>query len=146
MIQNLKKVLDGMNIQYKLTGVDSFQFEKNVKIDYKADIITGHLKLLKKHKNYINKDVYKYVRSFSFSDDFDEQNTHNKLEDKSQKFTMLKYAQFEKQLAEFTIERLQKELLEQPLVSNSTSKMTNLKFEWFLECKQELISIYKQFV
>jgi len=29
------------------------------------------------------------------------------------------------------------------LTSNSTSKITNLVFEWNLECKQELIKMFK---
>lgn len=146
MIQKLKTELDGMNLFYKPTTTDGYQFEKNVKIDYKADIITGHLKLLKQHKNFIGKQVYKYVNSFRFNDDFHKQNSLNKLESKSQKFTMLMYAQFEINLASFFVNRLTEDLLENTLYENSTNKLSNLKHQWITESKQELLKLYRSFL
>jgi hypothetical protein len=47
---------------------------------------------------------------------------------------------------EYQVKRLTEELLERSITSNSTSKISNLVFEWNLECKQELIKIFKNLI
>jgi hypothetical protein len=46
----------------------------------------------------------------------------------------------------YQVKRLIEDLTERSITSNSTSKMSNLVFEWNLECKQELLKIFKKLI
>lgn len=146
MINILKIELDKMNGMFNNTSTDLIQFERNVRIDYKSNIIIGHLKLLTIHKGYIGKKVYKYLNNFKFSDDLNQQDSLNKLNPVKVEFSVVDYAKLEKDLATFMVDRLTRELTEGSITNNSTNKFQNLKFEWILESKQELISLYKNFI
>jgi len=146
MKDELTRELDKMTSDFKETGTDGYQFMYNVKAEYKSDIISGHLKLLKQHKSFINKKVYKYVNGFRFNDDIKQQNLHNKLESKSQIFTKDMYIDFGRNLSIFMVKRLTELLTEHTIVNNSTNQLENVKFGLQLECKQELIKLYKKFI
>jgi hypothetical protein len=58
-------------------------------------------------------------------------------------FTGELFQQFKLDAVAYWIQYHSEELTKHCIVSNSTSKLSNLRFEWELEMKQELIKFYK---
>lgn len=102
-------------------------------------------------KQNIGKNVYKSIRRFNYTlvDGFNQLDHLNKnTYDSSNyfEFTIELYESLIIDYLKYQIERLTEDLIERPITSNSTSKMQNLVFEWQLECKQKMISYFKEII
>lgn len=122
---------------------------------YKNNYITEELKervkYLDEWMQNIDKEVYLSNNSFNYAlvDTFSEIDLSNQKyfdTTKSITFTQEVFDKLCSDYCEYQVKRLTEELLEQSITSNSTCKMTNLVFEWRLECKQILIGILKDLV
>lgn len=134
----------------KQITTDKRQFELNVRAEYKTDFLSGRIEFIKKHLSFIDKKVFKYVKSFSYVlctdlymfDKFYFFN--NPILDTPIVFTKELYYEVVENYIKYQIEYLKNDLLERPITCNSTCKLTNLTFEWQLECKQELLGFLKE--
>lgn len=139
---------------YERSGEDSIKWNeyRNLEEVYKNNKLVEDLKAraeyLHKWMHNIGKDVYISNKSFNYAlvDNFSE------MDFLSQKyFDTTKSIEFTKEVFDrlcfdyitYQVERLTEQLIEREIASNSTSKITNLVFEWNLECKQELIKAFK---
>ena len=99
----------------------------------------------------IGKEVYHSERSFNYVlvDKFEEIDYLNQKyfnTSYSSVFTQEMFDELCVKYMEYQVKRLTEELLERSITSKSTCKMSNLVFEWNLECKQELIKIFKKLI
>jgi len=143
MIELFEKYKEIADERIKPTIDDRRQFENNCKYTFISETIGGSINALKAHQKYIGSSVYKRERSFSYSDTCD-RDFLNRTEENSVLFTEELYKKFQEDALKFYIEYHTKKLTENQIVSNSTCKLTNLRFEWELEMTQELIKFYKE--
>lgn len=128
---------------------DISSFRNNYVRNYKFDFITERVNYLETWKNKIGKQVFKSRDSFSYVtvdefyllDSWIQINFDTTVEIL---FTEELYNTFCNEHMEYQVKRLVEELTEGQLSSNSTNKLTNLVFEWELECKQELLREFKK--
>lgn len=139
---------------YERSGEDSIKWNeyRNLEEVYKNNSLVKDLKdragYLHKWMHNIGKDVYISNKSFNYAlvDNFSEMDFLNQ-----KYFDTTKSIEFTKEVFDslcfdyitYQVERLTEQLIEREITSNSTSKITNLVFEWNLECKQELIKSFK---
>jgi hypothetical protein len=127
---------------------------KNLENAYKNNFLKIALEerasYLHKWMHNIGKEVYISKKSFNYAivDTFEtEINSLNQKYFDTTKSIVFTQNVFDKlcfDYCEFQVQRLIEELTEKSITINSTSKITNLVFEWCLECKQELIQIFKE--
>lgn len=91
----------------------------------------------------IGKDVFKKKKSVFYSEKCN-LDYLNETEQISILFTEELYNKFQFDYIENLIKCHSKVLIEQSITSNSTSKLSNLQFEWELEMKQKLIKFLKR--
>lgn len=140
---------------YKRTGQHSVKWDeyRELEIVYKNNYLAEELEaraiFLHQWMFDIGKQVFKSNENFNYVT----VNTFSKLDSLNQKyFDTSKSIEFTKELFDklcfdycnYQVKRFTEELLEKSITSNSTCKMSNLIFEWQLECKQELIKIFKE--
>jgi len=123
---------------------------------YKNNYLTQELKerasYLHKWMHNIGKEVYHSNRNFNYAlvDNFevDVDLFNKKYYDISFSlvFTREMFDELCVKYCEYQVKRLIEDLTERSITSNSTCKMSNLVFEWNLECKQELIKIFKNLI
>jgi len=130
----------------KPTTTNKYQFEVNCRNDFKSKTLGGILKHINIHEGFIGKEVFKYKKNFNYADSFQLDDMLNPLNDTPILFTEELFEEFLIKYISYQIEYLVKELTEQKITCSSTCKMTNLVFEWELECKQELIEFYRRFL
>lgn len=149
VIERLKTLVDNYDARIVQTTTDKRQFENNCRSKFKSDHLGDRLAFISENFNMIGKEVYKYVKSETYvlsSEVGSLSEPHlifNKLENEPLIFTIEVFDNFVKSYLQFQIDYLINGLLKNSLTSNSTHKLSNLVFEWELECKQELIEIYK---
>lgn len=140
---------------YERSGVETIKWNeyRNLEEVYKNNKLAEDLKAraeyLHKWMHNIGKDVYISNKSFNYAlvDKFSEMDFLNQ-----KYFDTTKSIEFTKEVFDrlcfdymtYQVERLTEQLIEREITSNSTSKITNLVFEWDLECKQELIKMFKE--
>jgi len=142
----IKSLKGGENLFEELvksTTTNKYQFEVNCRNDFKSKTLGRVLKRIYLHKEFIGKEVFKYKKSFGYADSFQLDDMLNPLNDTPILFTEELFKEFLIKYISYQIEYLTRDLVEQKIISNSTCKITNLVFEWELECNQELISFYK---
>lgn len=136
--------------QVKPTTTDGRQFERNCKNDWLSERLKGLVSLITEHKNLIGKEAYKFQRSGSYTTlaDYNTKcalsSSHknlNPIEPTPILFSELHYEQFVKYYLEYQLKYYTKELTERSITCNSSDKITNIQFEWQLECKQEVMKI-----
>jgi hypothetical protein len=142
---------------YSRSGADSIKWDEYGRLEtvYKNNSLVQDLKdrasYLHTWMHNIGKEVYESDRSFNYTlvEKFSELDFLNqKYFDTSHSltFTQEMFNELCVKYMEYQVERLTKQLLENSITSNSTCKMLNLVFEWNLECKQELIKIFKNLI
>lgn len=139
---------------YSRSGKDSIEWDEYGVLEtvYKNNHLT---KILKDRASYlhecmhsIGKEVYKSNKSFNYclTEEFSELDILNKKyfdTSSSLVFTQEMFDEFCVKYMEYQVKRLTEDLTEKSITNNSTSKISNLVFEWNLECKQSLIKIFK---
>lgn len=127
------------------TFTDAYQFEKNCKAEFIAENITNKINHIEKHKSFIGKEVFKFKKSFNYTDVLPEENIgHNPVFEQKVLFTPQLLNSFLYDYFQFSKEYLIKRLVENQITCNSTNKLSNLQFEWQLECTQQLIKLYTE--
>ena len=127
---------------------DIHNFQKSWILNYNLEFIMSRQKTLKIWRANIGKEVHPPKDSFSYClvEEYEESYFLDKLFFDASRtiiFTESLFDEFCEKYLEYQIEYLTDELLNGALVSNSTSKLLNLTFEWRVECKQELLSKLK---
>lgn len=118
------------------------------KDNYLAEKLKERAKYLYEWMHNIGKEVYLSHKSFNYAlvEEFSEIDSLNQKyfdATKSITFTQEVFDRLCFDYCEYQVKILTEELLERGITSNSTCKMSNLVFEWNLECKQELIKMFK---
>lgn len=148
-IERLKTLVDVYNTKITQTTTNKNQFEINCRSEFNLEHLSDRLEFISEHFDMIGKEVYKYVKNETYvlvSDIPLLGETHlmfNKLGAEPLIFTIEMFNNFLKCYVDFQIDYLTRTLLENSITSNSSDKLRNLVFEWELECKQELLGIYK---
>ena len=139
---------------YEKSDVDSIKWDEYKKLEkvYKNNRLSQELKeranYLHEWMNNIGKEVYLSNKSFNYTlvDKFSEMDFLNQNyfdTTKSIEFTEEVFDRLCFDYITYQVERLTEQLIEREITSNSSCKITNLVFEWNLECNQELIKIFK---
>jgi hypothetical protein len=142
---------------YSRSGADSIKWDEYGSLEtiYKNNSLVIDLKdrasYLHTWMHNIGKEVYHSERSFNYAlvDKFSEIDYLNQKYFNTSFSTYLTQEMFDElcvKYMEYQVKRLTEELLERSITSKSTCKMSNLVFEWNLECKQELIKIFKKLI
>ena len=134
--------------QTSITWDEYRQLEKLYKNNYLAEKLKERAKYLHEWMHNIGKEVYFSRKSFNYTlvDNFGELDTLNRNyfdNSFSTVFTQELFNNLCVNYCNYQVKRLTEELTERSITSNSTCKISNLVFEWQLECKQELIKIFK---
>ena len=151
-IQN--KLQDFINF-YERSGDDSIKWNEYSRLEnvYKNNSLARDFReraeYLHEWMHNIGKEVYKSDKNFNYAvvDTFADLDTWNMRYfniEESFIFTEELFNELCINYIQYQIDRLSEELIERQIVCNSTSKITNLIFEWDLECKQELIKMFKK--
>lgn len=140
---------------YSASGIESIKWNEYNRLEniYRNNYLTQDLKeraaYLHKWMHNIGKEVYHSNRNFNYAlvDNFEtDVDFFNKKYFDTTSFSIFTREMFDELCVEYCkyqVQRLTEDLTERSITSNSTSKMLNLVFEWNLECKQELIKIFK---
>lgn len=142
---------------YSRSGADSIKWDEYGRLEtiYKNNSLVQDLKdrasYLHTWMHNIGKEVFESNDSFNYClvEKFSELDYLNqKYFDTSHSLTFTEdmFDELCVKYMEYQIKRLTEQLLENSITSNSTSKISNLVFEWNLECKQELIKIFKKLI
>jgi hypothetical protein len=143
---------------YSASGIESIKWHEYNKLEntYRNNYLTQELKerakYLHKWMHNIGKGVYHSNRNFNYAlvDNFEtDVDFFNKKYFDTTCFSIFTREMFDElcvKYCEYQVQRLTEELTERSITSNSTSKISNLVFEWNLECKQELIKIFKKLI
>lgn len=144
MIEKIKHKIEKLEADIKPTIDNNRQFELNSKNKFLARHLTQSIAILEQAEAYIGKQVFKYKNGFSYSE-FKSTDTDflNQTEDVAVEFTQELFQQFKLDAVTYWIQYYSEDLTQHCIVSNSSSKLSNLRFEWELEMKQELIKFYK---
>lgn len=140
---------------YERSGVETIKWNeyRNLEEVYKNNSLVKDLKAraeyLHKWMHNIGKEAYLSREGWNYTlvDSFSELDHLNKTGFDNSYSTIFTKEMFDKLCIDYItyqVERLTEQLVEREITSNSTSKITNLIFEWNLECKQELIKIFKK--
>lgn len=132
----------------KLITTDGSKFRENCRSEYFSKFLEGVIDNIEKHKAYVGTNVHKRLKSFSYTDletfnNSDYKNL-NPIEEEAVLFTEQLFNIFVKEYMEFLVSYITERLLTKPIVCNSTNKLSNLMFEWELECQQELIKVFNK--
>jgi len=141
-LEILYTALEKEKSKIKPTTTDAYQFEKNCRASFFVLNITERLEHIQKHESFIGKEVFKFEKSFNYTDNPSLDNIFNPVFEKKVLFTQQLYNSFLYDYFEFGKEYHTKRLVENQITRNSTNKLNNLQFEWQLECTQELIKLY----
>lgn len=139
---------------YERSEEDSIKWNeyRNLEEIYKNNSLVKDLnaraEYLHKWMFNIGKEVYLSREGWNYTlvKDFSELDHLNKGAFNNNYSTIFTKEMFDKLCTDYItyqVERLTKQLIEREITSNSTSKINNLVFEWNLECKQELIKMFK---
>ena len=139
---------------YERSGEDSIKWNeyRNLEEVYKNNSLVKDLKAraeyLHKWMHNIGKEVYlsREGWNYTLAESFEQLDFINKSvfdTTKSIEFTKEIFDRLSFDYITYQVGRLTEQLIEREITSNSTSKITNLVFEWNLECKQELIKSFK---
>lgn len=142
---------------YERNQTTSIKWDKYNQLEsvYKNNAMLEELKAragyLHKWMCDIGKEVYSHSKRFNYTlaSDFDNLDWVNQRgfdTTKSITFTQEVFDRFCFDYLEYQVKRFTEELTERSITSNSTSKISNLVFEWNLECKQELLKIFKSII
>jgi len=153
----IQKNLEDHIQYYSMDGVDSIKWGEYGRLEnvYKNNFLRKELSerasYMHKWMHNIGKEVYHSVRNFNYAlvDTFSELDVLNRRYFDTSYSTILTQEMFNEicvKYCQYQVERLTEELVERQITCNSTSKMTNLVFEWNLENKQELIKIFKKLI
>ncbi len=146
-IEKIKSVLEGninlFSFQIAATIDNSRQYEKNIRYGYKLNRANDTLNYIKEWEFNIGDSVFKSLDRFTYSKE-QSPDVLNKTEPNPVKFTEEMFFKLIKDIIEFKINYWTNELLGSGITSNSTHKLSNLEFEWILECKQENIKLHKE--
>ena len=126
------------------TFTDKTQFSKNIECEYKLNIYESHIKMIEEHFSFIGVKVYKYEKSFKYSRILKSEML-NKTEKNPTLFTKVSYECFQESLSDFVVERFTEQLTTNTITPNSTSQMENAIESIILVCKQDIISLYREF-
>ena len=138
---------------YERSGQDNIKWNEYKQLEnvYKNN---GLIQELKDRASYlhtwmhnIGKEVYHSRDSFNYIlvDKFLETDVLNRNYFDNSFSTVFTQEMFDElciEYCKYQVERLTKDLIKNSITSNSTCKISNLVFEWNLECKQELIKIF----
>ena len=153
----LQKNLQDYISFYERIGVTSIEWDNYSALEkvYKNNFIRNELKgragYLHEWMHNIGKEVYISNKKFNYAlvKNFTEKDFLNQRyfdTSKSIEFTKDVFDRLCFDYIQYQINRLIEQLTEREITSNSTSKISNLVFEWQLECKQELIKIFKELI
>lgn len=140
-LKKIKSEVEKLKSKIVPTTTNLRQFEINRRSDCKLQSLIRNVEWIENHYNLIGEIVYNYDGDFNYYD--------TELEYKSNGYTKLVltldlYEQFQVKYLNYQIERRIENLIYGSITNNSTCKLTNLDFEWELECTQELIKFYKE--
>lgn len=139
---------------YERSDEDSIKWNeyRHLESVYKNNYLVKYLKAraeyLHKWMHCIGKDVHlsKSGWNYILVDEFSKMDSLNQRgfdSNSSIEFTQGVFDRLCFDYCNYQVERLIEDLLERSITSNSTCKMSNLVFEWNLECTQELIKMFK---
>lgn len=125
------------------------QLEKIYKMNFISSELSDRADYLHKWMHNINLRVYKSKRSFNYClvKEFEILDFLNRnLFETSDEIVLTEelFDELCESYIEFQINRLIEELTEKELTRNSTVPIENIVFSWQLECKQEMLKMYKQ--
>jgi len=124
------------------------QLENLYKNNYLVERLKNRAKYLHEWMHDIGKEIYLSRKSFNYAlvDSFSQMDFLSRSyfdNSFSTVFTQEMFNRFCVDYCNYQVKRLTEELTERSITSNSTCKISNLVFEWQLECKQELIKAFK---
>lgn len=140
---------------YERSGQDSIKWDEYSQIEriYKnkslAENLKDRAKYLHEWMHNIGKEVYLSREKWNYAlvEKFSEMDSLNRNGFDNSFSTVFTQEMFDKLCVDYCnyqVKRLTEQLIEREITSNSTSKINNLVFEWDLECKQELIKMFKE--
>lgn len=140
---------------YERSGQDSIKWDDYFQLEnvYKNNSLVLQLKdrasYLHEWMYNIGAEVYHSKREFNYAlvDSFSGMDFLNQKYFNTEFSSIFTQEMFDEMCVEYLkyqVKRLTEDLLERSITSNSTSKISNLVFEWNLECKQKLIEIFKK--
>lgn len=127
---------------------DLSNFEKSYRYNFKVNEIKARLEYLHEWRLNIGKEVYLSRDSWNYTlvDEFYELDQHNRNSFDNSFSTMFTEEMFDslcRCYIIYSIDYLVRDFLERDITRNSTCKLSNLVFEWQLDCKQDLIKEFK---
>lgn len=134
-----------LELSIKPTIDSRSQFETNTRNVFMLDVYKMDLDHLNKWKKNIGKTVYKYLKSFSYSETL-ETDVLNPIDTTPIVFSEELYEKFKMDLIQNRITYHTNQLIKGSLSESSTSKLSNLQFEWKIECVQKLIKFYNYLI
>lgn len=143
-LEILYTALQKEKAKIKPITTDAYQFEKNCRANFIVENLTHKVGHIEKHKSFIGKEVFKFEKSFNYTDVLPEYIKLNPVLEQKVLFTQQLYNSFLYEYFKFSEEYHIKHLVENQITCNSTNKLTNLQFEWQLECTQKLIKLYTE--
>jgi hypothetical protein len=136
-------------IKSSLTSTDKKQFEVNCRVQFIVNHLQARINFIQSHLNYIGIKVYKCINNFNYiavdeirkgtKENFNPVDLQTEIS-----FTQELFEEFCKNYIDYTIKGLTTDFCVGEVTKSSGCKLTDLIFEWELECKQELLKIYRQ--
>ena len=127
---------------------DLSNFERSYRYNFKLTEVQSRLKYLHEWRCNIGKEVYisRDKWNYTLVDGYSSLDIHNQRafdDSKSIVFTEEVFNTLCVDYLNYSVGYLTADILERGITSNSTCKMSNLAFEWKLDCKTELIKDFK---
>jgi hypothetical protein len=143
------EILDKESKKYasrtKLTLDNGSTFEYNCKFGFLAETFSDNVILFEQHKKLIGKNIYKIEDDFNYSET-PNPSILNRTGDKTVKFTKELFYEFQINAIKYWIKYYSEDLIIRCLAENSSSKISNLIYEWKTGMKQVLIEFYKAII
>ncbi len=127
----------------KPTICNSRKYETNVRSTYKIEMIRDTMDYILKWESNVGKEVFKSLNGDTYYEQSNPDSL-NKTETTPTLFTKKLFENTIKHIIEWKIEYYSDDLTNRSITSNSTHKLSNIEFEWMLECKQENIKFHKE--
>lgn len=139
-------------IKFKIEALEKFieptidsrtHFERNCRNRFMSNTLRKNVETLERYKGFIGKEIYKFKRGIGHSET-PNPDVLNPTEDKPKLFTEEAFEEFKTKMVNYWIKYYSDDLLTREISQSSTSKLSNLIFEWQVEMKQELIKFYNE--
>ena len=127
----------------KETINSSSQFETNHRNTFTLKYLKKNLEYIEQWKGNIGKQVYKFLNRENYTLEKN-QDVLNKIDETPILFTEELYEKLVIRMLNYWKDYHTEDLLTRSIIMSSTNKLDNIKFEWVLDEKQQLIKLYNK--